>query len=71
MIKSIKHKGLRLLYETDSTKLINAAHEERIRTILTALDRARTIADMNFPGSGLHRLKGDKQEIWSVKVSGN
>ena len=26
---------------------------------------------MNFPGSGLHKLKGDHQEYWSVSVNGN
>lgn len=26
---------------------------------------------MNFPGSGLHLLKGEYAGFWSVKVSGN
>jgi toxin HigB-1 len=71
MIKSFKHKGLRQLYETDSAKLINPAQEEKIRTILDVLDGAERINDINLPGFGLHKLKGFKQDRWSVKVSGN
>lgn len=26
---------------------------------------------MNFPGAGLHPLKGDLAGFWSVKVNGN
>jgi proteic killer suppression protein len=26
---------------------------------------------MDFPGSGLHPLKGDRKEIWSVTVQAN
>lgn len=26
---------------------------------------------MGFPGADLHPLKGDKQGLWAVKVSGN
>ncbi len=26
---------------------------------------------MNYPGSNLHRLTGDKKNYWSVNVSGN
>jgi len=26
---------------------------------------------MNFPGSGLHALKGELDGFWSIRVSGN
>jgi len=26
---------------------------------------------MNLPGLGLHELKGDREGVWAVKVSGN
>ena len=29
------------------------------------------IQDMNFSGSRLHKLKGDKQNLWSVTVQAN
>jgi proteic killer suppression protein len=71
MIKSIKHKGLRQLYESDSAKLINPMHESRVRKILDILDRAKIINDIDLPGYALHKLKGFKEDRWSVKVSGN
>ncbi|MCK5189296.1 MAG: type II toxin-antitoxin system RelE/ParE family toxin, partial [Methylococcales bacterium] len=27
--------------------------------------------DMNLPGLSLHQLTGERNDIWSVKVSGN
>jgi toxin HigB-1 len=35
------------------------------------LDAATKPEDMNFPGSGLHKLSGELNEFWSVKVNGN
>jgi proteic killer suppression protein len=42
-----------------------------LRLILGRLDSADIVADMNFPGSGLHPLKGDRKGAWAVSVSGN
>jgi len=39
--------------------------------ILTALDTANTIADMDVPGLRLHPLKGGGRGRWSVWVNGN
>lgn len=44
---------------------------EKIRDILALLDGAEEVSDMNFPGSGLHPLKGDLVSYWSVTVKGN
>ena len=30
-----------------------------------------TIEDINLPGFKLHPLKGDRQGLWSISVSGN
>lgn len=71
MIKSFRHKGLEQLYTRNETKLINRAHEARIRSILNIVDGAEQVNDINLPGLRLHKLKGAKQDAWSVKVSGN
>ena len=55
MIKCFKHKGL----------------EPRITLILDAIDAAEQVNELNLPGFRLHRLKGDKRNLWSVKVSAN
>ena len=39
--------------------------------LLDLLDAASSVTDMNFPGSGLHRLRGKMKTFWAVKVSGN
>ena len=71
MIKSFTHKGLEEFFLTRSTKGIQAKHADRLDLLLDRLERAQIIQDMEYPGSGLHRLKGDKKDLWSVRVSGN
>jgi proteic killer suppression protein len=36
--------------------------------ILTLLDNAANVQNMNFPGSDLHSLKGDLTGFWAVKL---
>lgn len=71
MIKSYRHKGLKLFAETGSKAGIQLPHAHRLRRLLTALDVASTSGDMNAPGNNLHPLKGELAGYWSVKVSGN
>lgn len=71
MIESIQHKGLKLLWEKDNSSKIPATQILKIKMILTLLDSAINVEDMNFPGSGLHPLRGDLAGFWSVKVNGN
>ena len=71
MIKSFKHKGLKKFFETGSTAGIQPDHSKRIRMQLAAIDTAQVIDDINLPGFQLHPLKGDKQGLWSISVSGN
>ena len=71
MIISFQHKGLKKFYETGSSSGIQTQQVKRLRLILGALDAATEIRDMNFPGSGLHPLKGKYKDFWSLAVSGN
>jgi len=71
MIASFRHKGLKLFYDKGNASKLQSAHVAKIRLILTRLDAAKTISDMNVPGYGLHQLTGDLGGFWSVKVSGN
>jgi len=71
MIASISHKGLKLLWtKNDATKLPQL-QVNKIRNILILLDGAMKAEDMNFPGSGLHPLKGELKGFWSATVTGN
>jgi len=71
MIKSIRHKGLRTLHETGSTKGINADHRQKLSDQLDFLDAATIIEDMDIPGYRLHALKGKDKGRWSITVNGN
>jgi len=71
MIKSFKHKGLEKFFYNASKKGINTEHANRLERLLDRLNAASDIKDMNYPGSYLHQLKGDKERLYSVRVSGN
>lgn len=71
MIKSFKHKGLKRFFETGNTSGIQTKHTDRLSDLLNALDNAYEIEDLNRPSFRLHRLKGNRQTIWSITVNGN
>jgi len=71
MIKTIKHRGLRRLYEDNDSSGVLSQYVAKIRRILLALDNAEDIRALDLPGFRLHPLKGDLVGFWSVTVSGN
>ena len=71
MIKTFKHKGLERFFFTGKKKGIKAEHAARLERILDRLNAADDIRDMNYPGSNLHKLAGDKPGQYTVNVSGN
>ncbi len=71
MIRSIRHKGLKRLYEEDDPRGVLSEHAEKLRDILARLDAASTAADMDVPGFRLHPLKGELKGFWAVTVRAN
>ena len=71
MIRSIRHKGLKRLYEDDDTRGVMREHTEKLRDILARLDAASTATDMDLPGFRLHPLKGGLKGFWAVTVRAN
>ena len=71
MIVSISHKGIKLLWTKNDVTKLPQNQVKKIKNILTLLDNAVRVGDMNFPGSDLHPLKGDLKGFWSVTVTGN
>jgi hypothetical protein len=57
MIQSIRHKGLRRLYQDDDPRGVLAEHAEKLRDILARLDAARKVEDMDRRDSGFMRSK--------------
>ncbi len=69
-ILSFEHKGLQLLFETDSKAGVPSAHAPKLKRILAVLDEMTDIKQLN----GLwrfHQLKGDRFPQYSLTVSGN
>ncbi len=71
MIKSFRHKGLKLFFENGSKAGINATHAAKLARQLSRLNVATGDSDMNVPGWGLHALQGNLQNHWSISVNGN
>lgn len=71
MIERFRHKGLKRLFQQGDAKGISPELLEKLENILFVLNRARRPEDMNLPGFGLHRLKGDLKGFWSVTVRAN
>lgn len=71
MIVSFRHKGLEKFYRTGNASGVNAAQAGRLRLILSLLDAAMTVKDMDAPALQLHRLKGKRKDIWAVTVQAN
>lgn len=71
MIVGFRHKGLKLLYETGSTKGVNAAHKVKLLSILAALDVAMKPDELMLPSYRTHPLKGELKGHWAIWVNGN
>lgn len=71
MVRSIRHRGLKRLFEDGDNRGVMAEHVLKLRDILARLDAALTIADMTVPGFRLHTLQGDMRGMWAVTVRAN
>ena len=70
MIRSIRHRGLKRLYEDDDPRGVIAEHAVKLRDILVRLDAAGTVTDMDLPGFRLHPPKGCVEGILCGDGSG-
>jgi toxin HigB-1 len=71
MIKQFIHKGLEDFFHTENKAGIQSFHAKKLKKQLSALENSKIPKDMNFPGWDLHQLKGNLENHWSIKVSGN
>ena len=71
MIKSWKHKGLRIFFQSGITSGIQAKHQTKLKIILQLLDASTQPEDMDLPGMRFHPLKGDLKYFYSVTVNAN
>lgn len=71
MIRTWRHKGIQKFYQTGSKAGIQPKHASILRLLLFQLANAIKPEDMNTPGNYFHKLNGDMDEYYSVKVNGN
>lgn len=71
MITGIKHKGLKRLYDRGERQGIGASMLARVEEILSILDAAERIEELDIPGYRLHPLTGNLRGFWSIRVTGN
>jgi proteic killer suppression protein len=71
-IRSIRHKGLRRLFEDGDERGVPPASVGGLRDMLLAIDTAHAVDDLGvLPGWRLHPLKGKLKCRWSLTVTGN
>jgi proteic killer suppression protein len=68
MIRTFRHKGLQVFFETGSKACIQPRHASKLKRQLVRLDLAKMPEDMNTPGWKLHQLSSGH---WSIWVNGN
>ena len=71
MIRSIRHKGLKRLFEQDDPSGVNAEHVDKLRNILVTLHTAPTVDHLDLPSFRLHPLRGRMKGSWAVTVRAN
>ena len=60
MIKSVRHKGLKKLFENDDASGVNTEHAAKLRNILATLNAAPSIAHMGRVKGILGRHRGNQ-----------
>ena len=71
VIRNIRHRGLRRAHERGNFRKVHNTHQARIATVLSDLDVANKVSDLDLPTYQLHPLKGNLTGFWSVRVSAN
>lgn len=71
-VRSIAHKGLRHLYDDNSSKGLSADTVDKLRKILAFLDAMHDPKELRaLPMWKAHRLTGDRKGTWSLHVTRN
>ena len=72
LIRSIRHKGLRRLVETDDASGVPAVYADKLRKMISYLEAVAEVGELNaIPSWKAHRLTGDRKGTWALHVSPN
>ena len=71
-VRSLAHKGLRRLYEDNSSKGVSADTVDKLRKMLAFLDAMQSPDELRaLPTWNAHILTGDRKGTWSLHVTRN
>ena len=71
-VRSLAHKGLRRLYEDNSSKGVSADTVDKLRKMLAFLDAMQSPDELRaLPTWKAHILTGDRKGTWSLHVTRN
>ena len=71
-VRTIAHKGLRRLYEDNSSKGLSADTVDKLRKMLTFLEAMENPEELRaLPLWKAHVLTGDRKGTWSLYVTRN
>jgi proteic killer suppression protein len=71
VIVSVKHQGLKRLYQRGDRSQIRQDLLAKVENILALLDAATAPQALDLPGYRLDQLKGERKEFWAVTVRAN
>lgn len=71
MIASFRSKALRNLWEKNNSSGVSQNALPRICRILSILESAETLRDLDVPGFRFHALAGFTPRRYSMRVTGN
>lgn len=69
VIRSFRHRGLRELFETGSSRRVRDDLQARALRRLDVLNDAESLFELNVPGFNFHPLRGSPQR-YSLHVNG-
>ena len=71
-VRRIAHKGVRRLYEDNSSKGVSADTVDKLRKMLAFLDAMQNPEELRaLPTWKAHILTGDRKGTWSLHVTRN
>ena len=71
-IRNFVHKGLKRLYEDDSTKAVPPDTVDKLRKMFAYLDEMEEPAELRALSVWkAHTLTGDRKDTWSLSVTRN
>jgi proteic killer suppression protein len=71
VIGSFRSKALRNLWEKNDPTGVNQNARPRIGRILSILESAEALGDLDVPGFRFHALKGNNPTRYSMRVTAN